>query len=143
VGNERRLGDALDTDAAVRATDRMRSPHPTDVLIREILRLGRTPSAREIDQIILRMASAPFPSDQVHLERHTADEQWADGTTLEEYTGDLRRAIGDETARSVIYVRRGGNMAVVLTDTEGIFLMDGAVRRRCRYCSWCIPLIAV
>ncbi|MGI8915199.1 MAG: hypothetical protein ACR2JY_15675 [Chloroflexota bacterium] len=120
----------------------MRSPHPTDVLIREILRLGRTPSAREIDQIILRMASAPFPSDQVHLERHTADEQWADGTTLEEYTGDLRRAIGDETARSVIYVRRGGNMAVVLTDTEGIFLMDGAVRRRCRYCSWCIPLIA-
>jgi hypothetical protein len=102
------------------AADEGLSPHPADRLIRELLRSGRPATTEEVNRIIQWMAVAPFPTATAHRQRHTDDEQWAEGVTAEQYIDDLRRAIGDPNARLAIYVRRGGHMAAVLTDTDRV-----------------------
>lgn len=41
------------------------------------------------------------------------DEQWAGGTTEQEYLDDLHAATRDSQAQLVIYLRRGGPIAAV------------------------------
>lgn len=100
------------------------SPHPTDALIRQLILADRAATPEELNQIIRRMAGAPFPTARNHRDRHTADGQWTEPTTVEQYADDLRRAISDTTARPAIYIRRGGNIAVVLAATERIVPAD-------------------
>lgn len=85
------------------------SQHPTDRLIRELIHAGRPATAGETEQIIERMATAPFDQRVVpvgirqrgltyqgitlanradslmyHLaQRVLQDKQWADGTTAD------------------------------------------------------------
>jgi hypothetical protein len=101
----------------------------------------RAASEGEIAAIIMRLASASF-SEQIvtvpqkfrglryagsslgnrerslrlHLVlRVIEDEQWEDGTSEGLYLGDLRAAVRDPTARLVLYQRRGGPIAAILT----------------------------
>ena len=96
------------------------SQHSTDRLIRDLLHSGRIATGEEIDQIVRHMAGASFPSETAHRNRRTAEQQWADVTTVGQYVDDLRRAIVDPAARMAIYMRRGGHMAAALTDTARI-----------------------
>ncbi len=116
------------------------SPHPADRLIRELIQTRRVATDTEIQQIIERIATPPFeprdrsvpcelrgmtyqgrqlgvrgPSLLVHLaERVLLNQQWADGTTEDEYRDDLRRAVRDQSAHLPVYERRGGHMAGIL-----------------------------
>jgi hypothetical protein len=117
-----------------------RSIHTTDRLIRELIETRRAATNDEVEQIVERMASAPFeprdisvPSELrgkrylgnqlgarapvllVHpMQRVMLDRQWADGTTEDEYLEDLRRAVRAPAAHVVVYERRGGHVAAVL-----------------------------
>lgn len=113
--------------------------HPYDDLIRAIIRTGRQATPTEVQQILRHIAGAPFdprviavPSNRrgltyqgrtlggyedalfVHLvQRVVVDEQWADGTTEQEYLDDLHAAAGDPGAQLVLYQRRGGAIAAI------------------------------
>jgi hypothetical protein len=117
------------------------SQHPADQLIRELLATGREATTAEIDQIAERLGTAPFDGRVVPVSlRHRGlayqgrtlggreatlwlhltlrvvyDEQWAPGTTVAEYLSALREAIRAPSARLVIYTRRGGRIASILT----------------------------
>jgi hypothetical protein len=117
-----------------------RSQHPADRLIRELIQTGRPATTEEIDQIVERMATAPFASRLVrvrqelrgiefegevfgaraeslryHLaERILVNRQWVAGTTAAQYVEDLRHAVRHSRARLVVFERRGGPMAAVL-----------------------------
>lgn len=112
------------------------SQDPTDMLIRDLIRTGREARIEEIGQITKRMTEVRFPSGSAHLAKHVADEQWMVGMTEQEYLSDLQQAIQDETARLAVYERRGGNIALILAETEHI--VDE--RRRGPYWE---PLLAV
>ncbi len=118
------------------------SDHPTDRMIRELLRTYRESTWEEIGRILDRIASAPFirevrvPSRDrglsylgrtvgaradsrfYHLAKRVAEGQWANGTTEEEYSGDLKDAARNPAARPVLYRYRGGNLAAVLAPNE-------------------------
>ena len=120
------------------------SSHPVDQLIRELIRTGRQATPEEIEQIVERMATAPFESrvrrvrprergtsylGQVlgayakslpyHLiKRVVMDKQWAEGTTEEQYMSDLQRAVHSPDARLVVYRRQGGAIAATLCPTD-------------------------
>jgi hypothetical protein len=120
------------------------SQHPADRLIRELIRGRRQATRPEVERIIERMATAPFathlvtvPPDErgarylgrilrtrvdsatYHLiKRVVLEEQWANGTTAEQYVEDLRRAVRSPRARLVVYVRRGGHLAATITPTD-------------------------
>lgn len=122
------------------------SPHPTDRLIRELVRIGRQASADEIVQVVERMATAPFESRAirargpehglsyggrrlgshddslfVHLVRRVlVDRQWFPGTTAEQYLADLRAAVREPTGRIVVYGRRGGHLVAALATTASV-----------------------
>jgi hypothetical protein len=123
-------------------SDDLRSQHPIDRLIREIITTPRWPTDLEIGQIIERIATSPFDPDQnvlvrkkhqglryqdqmlgerassltYHLiKRVVDDQQWAFGTTAAEYLADLRQAVRSSDARLVVYERRGGCVAAILT----------------------------
>jgi hypothetical protein len=109
-------------------------------LIREIVQTKRPAAPQEVEQILDRMATAAFDPAVVpvraqyrgltyqgitlgrqegalalHLVlRVVADEQWANGTAAHEYLTDLRDAIGEPSARLLVYYRRGGYLAAVL-----------------------------
>src|SRR5687767_9844683 len=94
---------------------------PTDRLIRELLRRRRTATSAEIASIQNRIGSAQFDTrmvqvppreqrltysgqtlgtraaaDLLHLVRRIlVDRQWALGTTMSEYLGDLHTAVVD------------------------------------------------
>jgi hypothetical protein len=115
-------------------------------LIRELVRTRRPASYDEVEQMLARMATAPFlsrplavpPADRgaeyqgkplgrradsgtYHLvKRVVIEEQWADGTTLDSYLNDLRRAVRDPSARLVVFERRGGALAATVTPTERV-----------------------
>src|SRR2546429_6729293 len=102
---------------------------PADALIREIILTKRTPIESEIAVILGRMASAPFNRRQMKVPRrdrgHTyrgqtlgeradsltyhlvkrvvIEEQWALGTTPDDYVEDLHRAVRDPQARLAVY----------------------------------------
>ena len=120
------------------------SAHPVDRLIRELLATRRAATDDEIERIVERMATAPFdprvvrvrqehrglryqgrtlgaraPSSFYHLVQRVVDErQWAVGTTLSDYLGDLWRAVRTPECRLAIFERRGGSMAAGLTPTD-------------------------
>jgi hypothetical protein len=121
--------------------DDLRSPHPVDAPIREVITTSRQTLPLERDAIVERIASAPFdprtdatvpmkdrgliyrgttlearaPALHFHLvKRVVADRQWADGTSSPEYLSDLRRAVRATDARIMLYRRRGGCLAAVV-----------------------------
>lgn len=56
-----------------------------------------------------------------HLIKRILDErQWAEGTTIADYLADLRRAVLHSATRLAVYERRGGFMAVTLTQTVAV-----------------------
>lgn len=116
------------------------SQHPTDQLIRDLLSTQRATATAEIDQIVERLATAPFDARIVPVptkhrgltyqgrtlaRRETAlwlhltlrvvyDAQWIVGTSAAEYLADLRGAVRSPSARLLVYARRGGAVAAVL-----------------------------
>lgn len=128
------------------------SQHPVDVLIRELIRTRRPVTGDEIEQIINRIADVPFNPDMVavprkhrglryqgrvvrerddslfvHLvQRVLLEDQWKDGTSAEEYLGDLRAAILDTRARLVVYHRRGGSIAGIFATNSVPITRRGA-----------------
>ena len=120
------------------------SEHPTDRLIRDLIRTDRAAEQDEVQRIQDRMASAPFdprrirplpperdlqyegrtvgPRDEalfVHVIRRVVrNRQWALGTTGERYLDDLRRSIRSPKARLALYWPRGGNIAATLSPTD-------------------------
>ena len=114
--------------------------HAVDRLIRELVRNWRPVSDDEIEQVVARIADAPFspevvpvpvrhrrlayaghllgarePSLLLHLVRRVlVDEQWAPGTTADEYLADLHAAARDPAARVAVYYRTGQFSAAVL-----------------------------
>ena len=103
-------------------------------LIREFLDPLRVPTDREIGKILNHVAKAPFrsgrirvdedllvavfsgrtldkrePSLTVHLaKRVVVEEQWAIGTTEEQYVADLHSIVDDAELRMVVYRSRDG-----------------------------------
>lgn len=77
------------------------------------------------------MAEATFPTVGPHLARRLRERQWAEGITEERYLDDLRRAIRAADARLALYMRRGGHIAAVVSDTARIIpaLRRGASSR--------------
>lgn len=139
------------------------SPHPADRLIRALIRTGRTVIPDEIARIVDRLATAPFDRRLVrvrpdergatyqgqtlgvradslayHLTKRVAIErQWAVGTTAEQYTDDLRRAIRAPSARLVVYERQGGHLAATITPTSASV---PAARRGPRALPWLLVI---
>lgn len=119
------------------------SRHRVDELIRTLLATGRPPAADEVEQILERLAAAPFhhgsraipPELQglayggrtiraredslfAHVVKRVLDErQWAGGTIAADYLDDLRRAVRHRSARLAIYEERGGPIAATVTPT--------------------------
>jgi len=118
------------------------SEYPADRLIRNVIATRRQTTDTEVEQIIQRIASAPFdprtdalvplkdrglfyqgvtlgpraPALTYHLaKRVVGDREWASGTTAVQYLVDLRSAILAPDSRLVLYRRRGGHVATVLT----------------------------
>jgi hypothetical protein len=123
-------------------TDPRLSQHPVDILIRQIIAGVYRPSESDIDQVIERIATAPFderpfrvppeliattefglslgvrePSLIIHYARRLLEEQWTVATTVAEYLADLREAVRGSDSRLGLYLRRGGNLAVSIRST--------------------------
>lgn len=111
-------------------------------LIGEIIQFRRAATTEEVDRIIEHIANVPF-SDQVvrvpmayqnqtyfgrnigtrtdsltaHLlKRVFINEQWRIGTTPEELLADIKAAALHESAKLVVYERRGGIIVGVLSE---------------------------
>ncbi len=119
------------------------SRHPVDRLIRELIGTRRAAADDEIEQIVERMATAPFHPAVLPVPMHlrglafqgrtireredaltchlikrvVADRQWTEDTSTADYLADLRRAVRAPAARLALYARRGGHIAVTLTPT--------------------------
>jgi hypothetical protein len=113
-----------------------------DQLIRELLTSGRYPTADELRLVIERIGTAPFnerelpvdvdlvgreylgqriltraEANLVHLwKRVLVDEQWAYGTTLDEYLADLWASVLGGNAQVMIAVIRESPSAGVLAE---------------------------
>jgi len=122
------------------------SQHPVDQLIRELVDTGRAATDADVVRIIERMASVPFASHTIRIDldergasyqgvvlgtladsftyhlikRVAIEQQWADGTTGDDYLQDLRRAIRDTEAHLTVYSRRGGVVAAIIVPTARI-----------------------
>ena len=112
------------------------------LLISEIIQSNRVATDQEIDRIIKHMADAPFNDhlipvpielrDQVYfgrrlgtradsltvhvLARVLADRQWRAGTTPAEFCADVQSAILHPSARLIVYQRRSGYIAAILSE---------------------------
>ena len=119
------------------------SPHPVDRLIVRLIREEIEASPEDVQQIVDRMASAPFNQRPVRvpapdrglvygdivigrmadpLELHLAkrvveEEQWTHGTTAHEYLNDLRVAVEYPGAHLVVYERSGDMIAATISPT--------------------------
>jgi hypothetical protein len=130
------------------ASGQRSSQHPADLLIRALLDSGRQPTTEEIQAILQRLASAPFNPREIpvdvalvgrtylgqviparaeaslaHLwKRVLIDEQWAAGTTVNQYLADLRASVLSGQIRIMIAVIRespsAGALAPNLTPSE-------------------------
>jgi hypothetical protein len=124
------------------------SQHPADQLIRELLASGRQPTTSEIQLAVERIGTAPFNRREIQVDtdlvgrrylgqpipvraetslahlwrRALVDEQWTEGTTVEEYIADLRASVLRGQARVVIAVIRespsAGALALNLTPAD-------------------------
>jgi hypothetical protein len=110
----------------------------------DLLHTGRAATDAEIAAILMEVASAPFsmhekrvplkyrgmylgmfvgpraPSAIAHLVQRVREEQWVDGTTLEEYTENLRAAATDSSVRLVIYTDYRGPIAGIFAATNDV-----------------------
>jgi hypothetical protein len=130
------------------ASGQRSSQHPVDRLLRELLASGRAPTAAEVHLVVDHIATAPFNSREIAVDpeiigqgylgqriparasaslaqlwkRVLIDEQWSDGTTVEEYIADLRTSASDGMPKVMIAVIRespsAGILAVNLTPDE-------------------------
>jgi hypothetical protein len=100
------------------------SQHPVDRMIRGLVRSDRSVTEPELSQIIDRIAEAPFPTIDQHLAKRITEGQWTSGTSAEEYLADLRRAVKDRDARVLVYERRGGAIAAIMTETNRVVPPD-------------------
>lgn len=116
-----------------------------DSLIRAIILTRRQATPTEVDQIIGRIASAPFetkpvrvpvqyrvafqgrtlrnrePSVLVHfIKRTLAERQWHRETTQDDYLADLWHAARAPEARVLAYTRWGERFAATITPTERV-----------------------
>jgi hypothetical protein len=92
-----------------------------DALLREIL-IGRAPTGEELSAIVTHIAESEFITDsslERHLGQRVADQQWRAGTTAGEYLDDLRR-VAAAALTLVVYVRRGGGIAILIGRTDVI-----------------------
>lgn len=122
------------------------SRHPVDALVRELVRSRRPVAPEGIEDIVERIATAPFGPRDVRLCRvergliddgpllgnranslsvHRArrvlvDRQWGEGTSREQYLSDLRQAARSTRARLAVYARRGGNLAATVSPSEAV-----------------------
>lgn len=118
------------------------SDHPTDHLIREIVRTRQSATDEEVERILECISLAPFVGEVrvpprhrgiehrgravraredslfYHLAKRVDEGQWAEETTEEEYLEDLRDAASSPAARLVLYSLRGGNVAAVVSDNR-------------------------
>ena len=123
-----RWGHADDTDVAHR-------------LIRELVDSLRAASDYEVDRLINYIARAPFNTQTVavpielqgreylgqtlsstadsltvHLvSRVLSDRQWRAGTTATSFQSDIQAAVLHPSARLIVYQRRGGYLAAILS----------------------------
>jgi hypothetical protein len=119
------------------------SSHPVDELIVRLIRRGIDATPDDVQQIVERMASAPFNPRPIrvpgldrglsyggsvigrvadplalHLaKRVVQDAQWTDGTTAEEYLADLRAAIQHPRARILVYERTADYVSATISPT--------------------------
>jgi hypothetical protein len=126
------------------------SRHPVDLLIRAVIAGTQRVTAADVEQIVERMATAPFdtrivrvpdnlrgrsylgqrldamaPSLFTHLAKRVMSErQWVEGTTPEQYLADIRSAVRAVHARLAVYERRGGSIAIALTPTNDVVPVD-------------------
>jgi hypothetical protein len=126
------------------------SREPVDLLIRKIIRGARRPEMSDADRIVARMSTAPFDdrlfrvstelrdltttgydlheresSLTLHVVRRVAvEQQWAPGTSPDDYLDDLRRATLHSGARVGVYWRRGGHIAVTASATEAVVSLE-------------------
>jgi hypothetical protein len=115
-------------------------------LIRQIISGLHVATSGDVDQIVERVATAPFnpeiipvpgsmrgldylddvlsrrePSILTHLvKRVLVEYQWSSGTTIDDYLGDLRRGVRQDAARLALFSRRAGSMVVSLATTNVI-----------------------
>lgn len=120
--------------------------HPVDRLIHEVVRAGREITSTEIEQILERIATAPFNPQVVRVpveerelshygeilgervssltyhvfKRVVVEGQWALGTTTADYLTDLRHAVRHPDAHCAVYYRRGGVIAATVTLTRAV-----------------------
>lgn len=100
------------------------SQHPADKLIRELTATGRAAEPQEIDAVLRRMVEADFPGIAKHLRQRVDEKQWAKATSEAEYLQDLRQAIVSTGSRLLVYHRRGGSIAAVLSATGDVVPED-------------------
>jgi hypothetical protein len=119
---------------------RRSSQDPADQLVRELLVTRRAVESNEVEMILHRIATAPFntrplavdanlvgssylgrvlPERADSLSAHVwrrvlMDEQWAMGTTADEYLDDLHQAVQAPGTRLAIYSLRQSPHAVVI-----------------------------
>jgi hypothetical protein len=121
------------------------SRHPIDQLIRRLIDTRHSATAEDIASIRERMATASFGTattvprvyrgisylgrtladrdDPLFLplvKRVIADRQRAAGTTAGRYLTHIRQAVRQPAARLLVYRRRGGAIAAVVTQTDTI-----------------------
>jgi hypothetical protein len=127
--------------------DALLSQRPVDRLIREIIATRRPVQADEIDQVVERIATAPFDPEPAapvrmkhrgmtyqghtlgarasaltyHLVKRVVDDgQWAFGTTSAEYLADLREAARIQDGRLGRYAAPSENSVHVFRTREGV-----------------------
>jgi hypothetical protein len=122
------------------------SPHPVDQLIMRLIRDEIEASPEDVDRIVQRMAAAPFnrrptrvlsrdrgmaygdivlgrladPLELHLVKRVVYEEQWAFGTTADEYLNGLRAAVLHPEARLMVYERAGDLVASTISPTADI-----------------------
>jgi hypothetical protein len=123
-------------------SDDLRSQHPVDRLIRDLIATKRQPSSSEIAAIVDRIATAPFDPrlripvlnghrgisyqgqtlgarasalDYHLVKRVMIERQWAHGTSAVDYLSDLHEAARAPDAQLALYDRRGGSMTAVVS----------------------------
>lgn len=120
--------------------------HPVDQLIHGLIDARYAATAEDIESIRERMATASFGATPttvprvyrgltslgrtladrddplfLHLvERVIADRQWTAGTTAGRYLTQIRQAARQPDARLLVYRRRGGAIAAVVTETATV-----------------------
>lgn len=136
--------DRMERRQAARGPDERLSQHPTDRLVRDLIRLRRTPTLDDRQRVIERLQTTPFnpriapirpedrglraagvelnePTDELsyHLVvRIAGDRQWTATTDRDSYLADLRRAAGIEHADIALSYLRGGNIVLAAAPTH-------------------------